>query len=68
MIMMFGLLKKSKKRKPATNIVLAIVGLDFETISSGNSAVVWVLTNIANLSSYYLTLSKSQAAVPDGRI
>jgi hypothetical protein len=50
-------------------LVLPIVGLDIGAFSSGNSAVLrFGARRIKpSFSSYYLTLSKSQAAVPGRR-
>ena len=47
-------------------LVLPIVGLDIVNISSGNSGVLRLRAGRTkrNLSSYYLSLAKSQAAVP----
>jgi hypothetical protein len=51
-------------------LVLPIVGLDNETISSGNSVVLGFGARRTKPSfcTFYLSLAKSQAAVPGGRI
>ena len=60
------LLSSQRQLRWTHTLVLPIVGLDIETISSGNSVVLWFGAGRTkpNFSSYYLTLAKSQAAVP----
>jgi hypothetical protein len=56
-------------KKQHTTWVLPLVGPDIVTIGSGNSAVLQFGAGRIKLNfrSQYLTLSKSQAAVPGGR-
>ena len=57
---------KSQEKHDRITLVLPIMGLDLGAISSGNSAVLrFGARRIKpSFSSYYLTLSKSPAAVP----